>query len=143
MKKICILLLAVLAGGMILAAGCMGLPGAIPGVPQAPASPGDGPSFAGKWMTTWQGGGHDVPMTLSVSGSAVTGTYDYNGGTIAGTVQGDRLIGTWTEDSGQSMGPVEFVMAGDGRSFAGWWGYEGEDFAATKQDRPSWTGLRV
>jgi hypothetical protein len=94
-------------------------------------------------MTTWQGGGHDVPMTLAVSGSTVTGTYEFDDGTITGTVQGDRLIGTWTEDGGQSRGPVEFVMAGDGKSFSGWWAYEGDDFAATKKDVPSWTGQRA
>lgn len=57
--------------------------------------------------------------------------------------QGDRLIGTWTEDNGASKGPIEFVMAGDGKTFLGWWGYEGDDFAQTKKEQPSWTGLRL
>lgn len=94
-------------------------------------------------MTTWQGGGHDVRMVLVQSGNSVTGTYEYNDGTIAGTVQGNRLVGTWTEDNGGSKGPVEFEMAADGKTFAGWWDYEGADFEATKQDAPFWTGIRI
>lgn len=65
-------------------------------------------------MMTWQGCGHDVPMTLVVMNNVVTGTYAYGGGTITGTIPGDRLIGTWTEDAGASKGPVEFVLSGDG-----------------------------
>jgi hypothetical protein len=143
---ICVLFLCVL----LLAAGCM----SIPGIPKA-TLPGSasttvteptglaGNSWTGTYMTTWQGGGHDVSMVLVQSGSAVTGTYDYSGGMISGAVQGNRLIGTWTEDNGASEGPVEFEMAPDGKTFAGWWTYEGDDFSATKKEDPSWTGIRV
>lgn len=138
---------------LILAAGCTGIPG-IPGIPKtgpsAPVPAGiteptgmAGNSWTGTFMTTWQGGGHDVRMVLVQSGSSVTGTYEYNDGTITGTVQGSTLAGTWTEDNGESRGPVEFVMAADGKTFAGWWDYEGDDFSATKQGEPSWTGIRV
>jgi hypothetical protein len=102
-----------------------------------------GNSWTGTFMTTWQGGGHDIRMVLVQTGNSVTGTYEYSDGTITGTVQGNRLVGTWTEDRGGSTGPVEFEMAQDGKTFAGWWAYEGDDFSATKQEAPSWTGIRV
>jgi len=94
-------------------------------------------------MTTWSGGGHDVRMVLVQNGNTVTGTYDYNDGTISGTVQGNRLLGTWTEDKGESKGPVAFDMAPDGKTFAGWWDYEGTTFTETMKDEPTWTGIRV
>jgi hypothetical protein len=94
-------------------------------------------------MTTWQGGGHDIRMVLVQSGSTVTGTYEYGDGVISGTAQGSRLTGTWSEDKGVSKGPVEFEMAADGKTFAGWWAYEGDDFSMTRKDAPSWTGIRV
>lgn len=94
-------------------------------------------------MTTWQGGGHDARMVLVQSGSTVTGTYEYGDGRISGTVTGNRLTGTWTEDNGASKGPVAFDIAADGKTFAGWWGYEGDDLSAAMKDSPSWTGIRV
>jgi hypothetical protein len=127
---------------------------AIPGMPKAgsqgSASPAvaeptgmAGNSWSGTFMTTWSGGGHDVRMVLVQSGTTVIGTYDYNSGTITGTVQDNRLVGTWTEDNGASKGPVEFDMAADGKTFAGWWAYDGEDFSMTRKEDPSWTGIRV
>lgn len=143
---VCVLFLCTL----LLSAGCTG----IPGVPKAaPSGSGSvpaidpagkaGSSWSGTFMTTWQGGGHDVRMVLVQSGSSVTGTYDYSDGTISGTVAGNRLTGIWTEDKGDSKGPVEFELAEDGRTFSGWWAYEGDDFSATRKEAPSWTGIRV
>ena len=135
---------------LVLVVGCTG----IPGIPKATSSGSVSPALAeptgmagnswtGTYMTTWQGGGHDVRMVLTQSGSSVTGTYEYSAGTISGTVAGNRLTGTWTEDNSVSKGPVEFELAQDGKTFAGWWAYEGEDFSVTKQEAPSWTGIRV
>ena len=139
MKTKHILILLFAACLLFVAAGCTSSsPASVPAATSAPA-----PTFAGKWMTTWHGGGHDIPMTLTMSGSAVTGTYEYNTGTITGTETGDRLVGTWTENEGASKGPFEFVMSGDGKTFSGWWAYEGDDFAATKKEEPSWTGARA
>jgi hypothetical protein len=136
---------------LVMSAGCTGIPG-IPGT----TSPGQaasttiadpmgeaGTSWTGTYMTTWQGGGHDIRMVLVQSGSIVSGTYDYNDGIITGTVQDGRLVGTWAEDNGASKGPVEFDMTPDGKNFAGWWGYEGEDLSTIKKNDPSWTGIRV
>lgn len=143
---ICVLILCML----LLSAGCTGIPG-IPGAassgsgstPVTDPTGKAGTSWTGTYMTTWLGGGHDVRMVLVQSGSTVTGTYEYGDGTITGSVQGNRLTGTWTEDKGESKGPVEFEMAADGKTFSGWWDYEGADFSVTKKDAPSWTGIRV
>jgi hypothetical protein len=133
MKTNHVLILAVMACLLLVAAGCTGIPGA------APATP----SFTGKWMTTWLAGEHDIPMTLTQTGSAVTGTYEYSDGTITGTVQGTTLTGTWTESNGDSKGPVVFVISADGKTFSGWWAHDGEDFAAIQKEQPTWTGKRV
>ena len=64
MKTNHVLILAVMACLLLVAAGCTGIPG-------APASSGAAaPSFTGKWMTTWQAGEHDIPMTLTQTGSS-------------------------------------------------------------------------
>jgi hypothetical protein len=139
MKTNHILILVFMACLLLVAAGCTGTSGASPASSAGTAAP----TFNGKWMTTWQAGGNDIPMTLTQTGSAVAGTYEYNTGTITGTVQGTTLTGIWTEDNGQSKGPVEFVISADGKTFAGWWGYEGDDFAALKKETPTWTGIRV
>lgn len=150
MKRLVSVLCVVFLCILLLSAGCTG----IPGIPKAaPSGSGSTPvtdptgktgnSWSGTFMTTWQGGGHDVRMVLVQSGSSVTGTYDYSDGTISGTAVGNRLTGTWTESNGASEGPVEFEMAEDGKTFAGWWDYEGADFEQTKQDDPTWTGIRV
>jgi hypothetical protein len=94
-------------------------------------------------MTTWQGGEHVVPMTLTQTGSAVTGTYEYSDGTIAGTVDGTTLTGTWTENGGDAKGPIMFVLSPDGKTFSGWWAHDYEDFATIRNEAPAWTGKRV
>jgi hypothetical protein len=137
MKTNHVVILAVMACLLLVAAGCTGIPGA------APASGAAAPSFTGKWMTTWLAGEQDIPMTLTQTGSAVAGTYEYNDGTITGTVQGTTLTGTWTENNGDSKGPVVFVISADGKTFSGWWAHDGEDFAALQKEQPSWTGKRV
>jgi hypothetical protein len=150
MRRLTGFLVVLLLLGILLAAGCTGIPGMPKAGSPAPASPAvteptgmAGTSWTGTYMTTWSGGGHDVRMVLVQSGNSVTGMYEYGGGTIAGTVQGSRLSGTWTEDEGASKGPVEFEMKPDGKTFAGWWGYEGDDFTETMKGEPSWTGIRT
>jgi hypothetical protein len=122
---------------LLVAAGCTGTSGT------APASSGAAaPTFTGKWLTTWQAGEHDIPMTLTQTGSNVAGTYEYSDGTITGTVQGTTLTGTWTEN-GDSKGPVVFILSADGKSFSGWWAHDYEDFAAIQKESPTWTGKRA
>lgn len=134
---------------LVLSAGCMGIPGSSKSGSPAPApvvtepTGMAGSNWTGTFMTTWSGGGHDNRMVLVQAKNVVVGTYEYNDGTITGTVQGNRLTGTWSENNGASKGPVEFEMTPDGKSFAGWWGYEGGDFSDTKKGDPTWTGIRV
>jgi hypothetical protein len=150
MRRLMCVLLVLFLCILAMSAGCTGIPGipktTAPGSASAPVSEPTGKagnSWTGTFMTTWSGGGHDVRMVLVQTGNMVTGTYEYDDGTITGTVQGNRLVGTWTESKGQSGGPVEFEMAQDGKTFAGWWDYEGADFEQIKQGEQSWTGIRV
>jgi len=151
MKRVMCVLSILFLCILVISAGCSGIPG-MPGTtpPGQAASTtvadptGEaGTSWTGTYMTTWQGGGHDIRMVLVQSGSIVSGTYDYNDGIITGTVQDGRLVGTWTEDNGYSVGPIEFELSPEGKSFAGWWAYDGDDFSAAKQGTPDWTGIRV
>lgn len=150
MRRLTVILVVLVLCIVVLSAGCTGIPGLpktgssgpAPAVVTDPAGMA-GTSWTGTFMTTWQGGGHDVRMELVQTKNMVIGTYDYNGGTITGTVQGNRLSGTWAEDNGASKGPVVFDMAPDGKTFAGWWGYEGSDLTETVKNEPDWTGIRV
>jgi hypothetical protein len=138
MKTKQILILFVMACLLLVAAGCTGTPAA------APASTGAAaPSFSGTWKTTWLAGEQDIPMTLTQTGSAVAGTYEYSDGTITGTVEGSTLTGTWTENKGDSKGPVVFVIAADGKTFSGWWAHDYEDFDLIRKESPTWTGKRA
>lgn len=145
MRVVMVLFLCILA----IYGGCTGIPGIRKAVSSGSGSTVSEPtgkagnSWAGTFMTTWQGGGHDVLMELVQSGNSVTGTYEYDDGTITGTIQGNRLVGTWTESKGEIGGPVEFEMAQDGKTLAGWWDFGGADFDQTTKDDPSWTGIRV
>ena len=102
-----------------------------------------GNSWTGTYMTTRRGGGHDIRMVLDQSGSSVTGTYEYSDGTVSGTAAGNRLTGIRSEDNRGSKGPVEFELTQGGKTFTGWWAYEGDDFSITRQETPSWAGIRV
>lgn len=81
-------------------------------------------SWAGEWTTSWG------DMTLTQTGSKVTGTYTYDQGKISGTVSGNILTGTWSEAPSYApphdAGEVEFVMSEDGKSFTGKWRYGSE-----------------
>jgi hypothetical protein len=89
-------------------------------------------SFSGDWTTTYG------QMSLVQSGNTVTGTYNYNGkiSTIAGTMSGNVLSGTWTEPD--RYGDFQFILSADGKSYSGKWRYRGSsDWTGT------WTGTRV
>ncbi|MBR0599867.1 S-layer homology domain-containing protein [Sinanaerobacter chloroacetimidivorans] len=81
-------------------------------------------SWAGEWETNWGN------MTITQTGSKVTGTYTYDEGRINGTVSGNVLTGTWSEAPSYAppgdAGEVEFVMSEDGKSFTGKWRYGSE-----------------
>lgn len=74
-------------------------------------------------------------MTLSISGNHVSGTYKHMGGKIDGILQGNKLVGTWTQTNGH--GKLVFVFSDDFSSFAGKWGYN--DSAPSAK----WDGRKV
>jgi Alpha/beta hydrolase of unknown function (DUF915) len=82
-------------------------------------SSGSCANFAGTWNTDFG------TMRLSVSGSSVTGTYDYAGGKIAGTVSGSTLSGNWSQQPSYNppsdAGDFQFTLNPDTTSFAGQW----------------------
>lgn len=68
--------------------------------------------WSGAWETTYG------QMTLVQTGSAVTGVYSNNTGSINGTVAGNRLSGTWAETNGTS-GTFDFWIEGSGLRWHG------------------------
>lgn len=80
-------------------------------------------TWAGDWDTRWQDGG--ARLELRQTGLEVSGRYPSYAGLIEGRVDGSILRGRWKR--GAQSGPLEFVMAPDGRSFVGrynageWW----------------------
>ena len=64
-------------------------------------------TWTGTWDTSWSGGG--ARMHLTQNGNRVTGTFEYKGGTIDGTISGNRLTGRWTQTNGS--GTIDFIMS--------------------------------
>lgn len=67
--------------------------------------------WEGSWVTTFG------KMTLKQDGANVTGEYGNPVETIAGTISGSKLSGTWHDSF--STGRFEFTMSADGQSFSG------------------------
>lgn len=88
-------------------------------------------SFAGRWSATFG------ELTLKLSGNRATGVYTTNGGSIVGTVRGNRLDFTWYESANATQGKGYWILAEDGESFEGLWG-NGDEVPAR-----SWTGTRI
>lgn len=88
--------------------------------PTLSASAGAANTWAGSWATSWTGGSNgSATMTLTESGSAVSGTYDHDSGEIRGTADASSLAGTWTQAG--SSGSFTFTLATDGKSWSGSW----------------------
>jgi hypothetical protein len=88
----------------------------------------ENPNWSGSWSSDFG------RMSLQQSGSRVTGSYDFKGGRLEGTVAGNVLRGRWTQTN--DSGSFEFEMSADGRSFSGRWGY-GDSLT-----RGKWNGSR-
>ena len=76
--------------------------------------------WSGTWSTTFG------TMVLSQIGSNVSGNYEHDSGIIVGTVSGNVLAGTWSEEPTYSAayndaGDVELTMSPDGNTFTGYW----------------------
>jgi hypothetical protein len=79
-------------------------------------------------------------MSLSQSGTAVTGYYEWQGGKFTGTVNGKTLTGRWSEaptySAPDDAGPAILTISADGKSFSGDWGYDGHGGG-------HWSGTRL
>lgn len=92
--------------------------------------------WTGTWDTTWGGGvGNTATLNLRQSGTSVTGNYNWNSGSLIGTILGNTLNGTWSQTS--LTGTFEFVMSEEGNSFAGSWTDDSNPLA-----RGTWDGVR-
>lgn len=93
-------------------------------------------NWNGVWLTNWG------DMTLTQSGSTVTGSYTWDQGQVSGTVLGDTFSGTWTEAPSRvppsDAGDLSLDMSRDGMSFRGYWRY---GFGGTTWSG-DWTGTR-
>jgi hypothetical protein len=76
---------------------------------------------SGTWNTSFG------MMTLTQNGSNVTGSYTNDSGKIEGTLEGNILLGSWSERPSykppHDAGDIEFTFSEDGRSFTGTWRY--------------------
>jgi hypothetical protein len=87
-------------------------------------------TFGGTWFTDFG------EMHLTQQGNQVTGTYDYDGGKITGTVTDNVLRFQWTQNGGNGSG--RFMLGPGGKTFNGFW-YRGDDPAAANN---TWNGTR-
>ena len=72
-------------------------------------------SFTGAWKTEWG------TLTMSQDGDAVSGSYDFMGGAIAGKVKDGVLAFGWSQTGNGHQGTGTFVLSSDGDSFSGTW----------------------
>ena len=115
---------------IVILAGCLACNGSIP-------SGSNDNIWSGEWDTEQWG-----KMTLQQNGNKVTGSYEWDGGKIAGTVSGNMLKGTWSESPTyqpeNDAGDFEFTLSPDGNSFTGRWRYgSGGDWDG------DWDGERI
>jgi hypothetical protein len=96
--------------------------------------------WSGTWNTTWteESGEYSEIVTLTQTGSTVTGTYETGSDMFQGTVTGNKILGTWSEDN--TTGPFEFVLSTDKNSFTGKWAYTSEELVNSTY---YWNGIRV
>jgi len=83
-------------------------------------------------------------MELQQFDNNVTGTYTHDRGRINGTVFGNMLIGTWSEDAQENpymppdnAGEIEFTISEDCSSFDGRWRY------GSSGEWRTWSGTRA
>jgi len=66
-------------------------------------------------------------LTLEVRGNKVSGSYPHDAGKIEGVLEGNKLIGKWSEAPSyqppRDAGEIEFVFPPNFKSFAGRWRY--------------------
>lgn len=115
----------VLAVGIAICMGC------ISSVKKDEALSSVTKELSGTWKTNW------VDLFLTQSGTIVTGSYDYKGGKLEGTIVGNRLDYKWTQNNGKK-GKGYFIISDDGKSISGRYGYNDDNASAGE-----WTGRKV
>lgn len=95
------------------------------GASQINTSPGQAPGARQVWVA----GRYNTDfgeMVLEQNGTSVNGSYALNGGRIIGTLQGNILYGTWSQQPSyrppNDSGEIKFTF-GDAGNFAGAWRY--------------------
>jgi hypothetical protein len=74
-------------------------------------------------------------MTLYQDGNKITGTYEYAGGKIEGTLNGTTLEGWWYQTNGK--GRLRFTFNSDFTEFTGKWSYDNNEPSS------GWNGKRT
>ncbi|MHB8164094.1 MAG: hypothetical protein ACYDDV_07055 [Methanoregula sp.] len=158
MRKLLVLIFTGIICAMLLAAGCTSSPATTPATPSAttttaPAVTTSAPALApaswnGTWNTNYSSpGSSDVieMLTLTQTGSSVTGSYGHGNGTIIAIVQDGKITGTWneTDDTGVYAGFFVFEKADDDKSFKGLWVDTADGKDALKNTTQYWNGVRV
>nr|WP_319376069.1 hypothetical protein [uncultured Methanoregula sp.] len=105
-------------------------------------------SWSGTWNTGYtpaDNGTFNEVLTLTQTGSSVTGTYNRGAGTIKAVAQGSRLAGTWTETGNNESysGSFEFRQSAEGKTFTGRWIYSSEGPRSLRNTTQLWDGVRV
>ncbi|MDO9325920.1 MAG: hypothetical protein Q7T80_13305 [Methanoregula sp.] len=171
MRKLLVIIFTGIVCAMLLAAGCTSPPAATPATPSATitaapvattaaaelnvtavtttAAPALAPaSWNGTWNTSYstKGSSDFIEMlTLTQTGSSVTGSYGHGNGTISAIVQDSKIAGTWdeTDDTGVFAGFFVFEKAADDKSFKGLWVNSTDGKDALKNTTQYWNGVRV
>jgi len=85
--------------------------------------------FSGDWQTFWRTGA--AVLSLEQDGDRVTGTYQPDDGTVAGTVEGRVLRGEWSQPG--SSGRFVLALSEDGQVLTGRFG-NGEYWNGFRED---------
>jgi len=96
------------------------------------------PNIAGDWTTHW-GGDEICMLQLQQNGASIGGRYTTTGappGTVNGTLDGNVLSGSWSDQAGGG-GMMVLTFADDGSSFNGTWGS-----GTSTTSGGSWSGTR-
>ena len=99
-----------------------------PPAPRPDPAPGGVPDTFGPYQTAFG------TLTMQRSGNRVTGTYTHKGGRVEGTLNGNTLIGRWTQTNGE--GRLVFRFNSDFSGFSGLWSYNNDE------PNQEWNGRR-
>ena len=110
----------IVATGIVLAVFLTIAVGCTSQADKGKASPNVSKDLSGTWKT------NVVDLHLTQSGNAVSGTYDYEGGKLEGTIIGNRLDYTWNQTNGKK-GRGYFIISDDWNSMSGSYGYNDDD----------------